>query len=192
MSILKKRRIDYLSDDQYDHLKKNDPKSFKRLQEHQQNYKKVHSRIEMLKRRENKTKELKEELKEWKSDLTATYNDLTPLNEDFEFRIHLTKRKKDNSFYLKFKTSGTKFPTSVYLGTREKIIDHLTKFYGKKKNIKREWYFMIKREIGFYKDEKTNRYVDGIIYANILDRVVKNPTGFHKETWNLENVFPLQ
>ena len=51
---------------------------------------------------------------------------------------------------------------------------------------------MIKREIGFYKDEKTNRYVDGIIYATILDRVVKNPTGFHKETWNLENVLPLQ
>ena len=65
MSILKKRRIDYLTDQQYNDLKKNDPKTFVRLQEHQQNYKKVNARIEKLKRDEVKTKNLKNELKEW-------------------------------------------------------------------------------------------------------------------------------
>jgi len=188
MSILKKRRIDYLSDQEYNDLKKNDPKTFKRLQEHQQNYKKVNARLEMLKRREVKTKELKEELKVWKSDLTSTYNDLLPLNEDFEFKLTLKKRK--NSFHLNL-SRGSKMPFKIHLGARDKLIDHLTPLFPKE-NVKRNWYFIIKREIYCYFDPNTKRFVDGLIYKNILDRIMKNPTGFHAETWNLENLLPLR
>jgi len=188
MSILKKRRIDYLSDQEYKDLKKNDPKTFKRLQEHQQNYKKVNARLEKLKRREVKTKELKEELKVWKSDLTSTYNDLLPLNEDFEFKLTLKKRK--NSFHLNL-SRGSKMPFKIHLGTRDKVINHLSQIFPKE-NVKRNWYFIIKREIYCYFDSKKKRYVDGMIYANVLDRIMKNPTGIDAETWNLENVLPLQ
>ena len=186
MSILKKRRIDYLTDQQYNDLKKNDPKTFVRLQEHQQNYKKVNARIEKLKRDEVKTKNLKNELKEWKSDLTSTYNDLLPLNEDFEFTLTLKKRK--NSFHLNL-SRGSKMPLKIHLGTRDKLIDRLTPLFPKE-NVKRNWYFIIKREIRFYFDPKKKRYVDGMIYEKVLDRIMKNPTGFHAETFNLENLLP--
>jgi len=186
MSILKKRRIDYLTDKQYNDLKKKDPKTFKRLQEHQQNFKKVNARIEKLKRDEIKTKKLKEELKEWKSDLTSTYNDLLPLNEDFEFTLTLKKRK--NSFHLNL-SRGSKMPLKIHLGTRDKLIDRLTPLFPKE-NVKRNWYFIIKREIRFYFDPKKKRYVDGMIYEKVLDRIMKNPTGFHAETFNLENLLP--
>ena len=130
-------------------------------------------RIEKLKRDEIKTKKLKEELKEWKSDLTSTYNDLLPLNEDFEFTLTLKKRK--NSFHLNLSRGSKMF--KIHLGTRDKLIDRLTPLFPKE-NVKRNWYFIIKREIRFYFDPKKKRYVDGMIYEKVLDRIMKNPTGF--------------
>ena len=44
MSILKKRRIDYLTDKQYNDLKEKILKLSKNLQEHQQNFKKVNAK----------------------------------------------------------------------------------------------------------------------------------------------------
>ena len=29
-----------------------------------------------------------------------------------------------------------------------------------------------------------------MIYEKVLDRIMKNPTGFHAETFNLENLLP--
>ena len=186
MSILKKRRIDYLTDQQFKDLKKNDPQTFKIYKQHRDNYELVRRREEMLKNREKKTELLKQELKEMKKDLTHTYADLLPLNEDFEFTLTLKKRK--NSFHLNL-SRGTKMPLKIHLGTRDKLIDYLTPMFPKE-NVKRDWYFIIKREIRFYFDPKKNRYVDGIIYENILDLIMNNPTGFHKETLNLEVILP--
>ena len=87
MSILKKRRIDYLTDQQFKDLKKNDPQTFKIYKQHRDNYELVRRREEMLKNRDKKTDLLKQELKEMKKDLTSTYADLQSLNEDFEFKL---------------------------------------------------------------------------------------------------------
>ena len=62
MSILKKRRIDYLTDKQYNDLKK-DPKTFKGVSKNINRTLRKSVRIEKLKRDEIKTKKLKEELK---------------------------------------------------------------------------------------------------------------------------------
>ena len=94
MSILKKRRIDYLTDQQFKDLKKNDPQTFKTYKQHRDLYELVRRREEMLKNREKKTDLLKEELKEMKKDLTFTYADLQSLNEDFEFKLKLRKLRK--------------------------------------------------------------------------------------------------
>ena len=106
--------------------------------------------------------------------------------EDFEFTLTLRKRK--NSFHLNL-SRGSKMPLKIHLGTRDKLIDRLTPLFPKE-NVKRNWYFIIKREIRFYFDPKKKRYVDGMIYEKVLDRIMKNPTGFHAETFNLENLLP--
>ncbi len=184
MSILKKRRIDYLTDQQFKDLKKNDPQTFKTYKQHRDLYELVRRREEMLKNREKKTDLLKEELKEMKKDLTFTYADLQSLNEDFEFKCKL--RKLRNSFELKIYRSS-KNPLSVHLGTRKKLIEVLSSLFPKE-DVKRNWYFILKRESYCYFDKDKKRFVDGMIYANILDLMMKNPTGFHKQTITRDDV----
>ena len=120
----------------------------------------------------------------------------TSLNDEIIDKI--TTKDKDikinnKKIVVKSNISKNKFPKKIHLGTREKIIDHLIKYLNFDENIiKKEWYFILKREIRYYFDKKSKRFVDGIIYAKCLDMIIKNPTGFDRDTWNLDTILPLK
>ena len=59
----------------------------------------------------------------------------------------LTLKKRKNSFHLNL-SRGSKMLLKIHLGTRDKLIDRLTPLFPKE-NVKRNWYFIIKREIDF-------------------------------------------
>ena len=125
----KSRRFDFLPKEVYDSLPKKD---LDRLDRYREQYRKVVLRENMIKRREDKLLQLKDELKDMKMDLTSIGGRLDYLRNNFSFSVSISPlppRGKSKMIYynisipLCFRSNGPQFGSNVGLFfTMNKII----------------------------------------------------------------------
>jgi len=183
-----KKKFDFIPESLYKNLDKKvrDKLLLFRTKSHHLNQKTM--KIENLKKKIDKEKEL---LKEMKSDYTDLFNQIQHLRKDFYFTCSIVSYKnKYGKVYNNLLICRTGLPNkSVGLGNEDKIKERLLEHYkGKRKiigEIKKDWKGFLKMECN-----------GGDTYNIILDMIMKNPMGFNEQkggiTISLDDLFPLK
>ena len=177
------RRFDFIDPKKWDRLSKKD-------REVLNSYRGTYGN---LVKTENKIKKLQDQITDLKSKVTKYHTDLSDKNH------HIDHLRDTFYFGISFVKIGGKYwnisigrrgrsPKSGSLGTEDMIIDHLLKFYKRKKSNINPY----KLKTDHIKDDwKSFLKLDQDVSDRILDMILEDPNKFRGRTINRNTLFPL-
>jgi len=179
----KSRRFDFLPKEVYDSLPKKD---LDRLDRYREQYRKVVLRENMIKRREDKLLQLKDELKDMKMDLTSIGGRLDYLRNNFSFSVSISPlppRGKSKMIYYNISINRLVGNRSFGIGGEKQIMKLLNEYYKgnktKLKKLKSNWKQFLKEETNVKKDKDGNVIGYGEVYLRILKLIIKHGDRFN-------------
>ena len=190
--MLKKRRLDWIDDNRYNLLSKDE---VKKLHSYQSQFTKCKNRYDMIKRRERRLDLLKGELKDWMGDLTGMLAFIDYLRDKLEFSCYVVplKRKSGKVYYnLSVSRKGNTSPRSIPLGLDDEIQKHLIEYYVDNpiilRKVKKDWISWMKMEC----KRPTRNGEERIIYELIAEIIIRDPLNFREHLINRHTLFPLK
>ena len=184
MSLIEKRRFDFIPKEVYDDLDKDVLSKLKGYREQYRLCILKEKKINSLKKQISDQREMLSDLRET---LIEKYQIIEYLKDDFQFFGSVVSYKKGNHRYWNLCLSRVKSgqSKSISLGREEKIKEHLLKHYkGNRKRvseIKKNWKQFLKDESNY----------GGETYIKIFKMICKNPLGFKDVSISKNDLFPL-